>query len=172
MPKNKKIFAICFFALQLLIIAGLIVYSSLFAFFFEAFGKEYKMKAASYVYIVDGVCYFDLDVGYWYSEDKLYIIPDEQTGEYKLSDDYYSQDIAVDYINSRSRNHNVFPWEREYRLKNVSLEQSYYSFEEENTYITVKVFMGKCKVTAVECDGVPIEEYITLEDYLKTESLF
>ena len=71
MPKNKKIFAICFFAFQLLIIAGLIVYSALFTLFLVKYGKEYKMKAASYVYIVDGVCYFDLDVGYWYSEDEL-----------------------------------------------------------------------------------------------------
>lgn len=161
MPKNKKIFAICFFAFQLIIITGLISYSALFTFFLETFGKGYKMKADSFVYVMDGVCYFDLEQAHWYPDNnKLYIIPDEQTGEYKLSDNYYAPEVAVDYINIRSRNHNVFPWTREYRLKNVSLEQSYYSFEEENTYITVMVFMGKCKVTTVECDGMPIEEYI------------
>lgn len=172
MPKNKKIFAICFFALQLLIIAGLIVYSSLFNFFFEAFGKEYKIKAGPSVYVINDVCRFDLEPGYWYS-GKMYIVPDEQTGEYTFSGNYYAPMDAVDYFYCRDREDNAFPWTREYRLKNVSLEQSYYSFEEENTYITVKVFMGKCKVTAVECDGVPIEEYIkTQEDYFKTGSLF
>lgn len=172
MPKNKKIFAICFFALQLLIIVGLIVYSALFTFFFDAFGKEYKIKAGPTVYVNNGVCRFDVEPGYWYS-GKVYIVPDEQTGEYTFSNDYYAPLNSADYFYCRDFDDNAFPWTREYRLENMTSETSYYSFKEENTYITLKVFMGKCKVTAVECDGVSIEEYIkTQEEYLKSEGLF
>ena len=174
MPKNKKIFAICFFVFQFLIIAGLIVYNIFFSFFLETFGKEYKMKAGPSVHVTDGVCYFSLDSKHWYPDNnKLYIIPDEETGEYRVSNDYYAPKMAVDFIYSRGRDLDTFPWKREYKLKNTTSELTYYSFEEENTYITVKIFMGKCAVTAVECDGVPIEEYLTTqEEYLKTESLF
>lgn len=171
MPKNKKIFAICFFALQILIVAGFIVYSAVFTLFLEKYGKEYRMKADSSIYVTNGVCYFDLKSDFWYSNEKFYVVPDEQTGEYRISSDYYAPKVAVDYINSR--NLNSFPWEREYQLKNAPSEPTYYFFEQENTFVTVKIFKGKCKVTDVECDGIPIEEYLaTQEDYLKTESLF
>lgn len=160
MPENKKILAILFFVFQLLIIAGLIAYSAVFTFCFEKYGKEYKMKADSYVYVSDGVCCFDLIQNSWHTDGKLYIIPDEQTGEYRLSDEYWAPKVAKDFIYCRGRNDRDFPWKREYRLENVSLDQLYYSFVQENTYITVKVFKGKSEVTAVYCDGVPIEEYI------------
>lgn len=161
MPKNKKIFAISFFVLQLLIIAGLIAYSAFFSFLFEIFGKEYKFRAkpSVYVYASTGMCHFDLEQNYWYLDNKTYIVPDGQNGVYKLSDDYYAPLDAVDYIYCKDRD-GGFPWRREYRLENISLEQPYYSFEQENTYVTVKVFMGKSAVTAVYCDGIPIEEYI------------
>lgn len=166
MMKNKKILAISFFVFQLLIIAGLIAYSAVFTFCFEKYGKEYKMKVDSYVYVFDGVCYFDLNQNYWDTDGKLYIIPDEQTGEYRLSDEYWAPKVAKDFIYCRGRNGRDFPWKIEYKLKDVSLEQSYYSIRQENTYITVKVFHGKAEVTAVYCDGVSIEEYI------KTQSDF
>lgn len=168
MTRNKKIFAISFFVFQLLIVAGLIAYSAFFTFFIEKFGKEYTMKADSYVYVSDGVCHFNLGQGFWYNGGKLYIIPDEQTGEYRLSDEYWAPKVAKDIIYCKDRE-NDFPWEREYKLKDESLEQSYYSFEQENTYITVKVFMRKAEVTAVYCDGVPIEEYIKTQSDFENE---
>lgn len=172
MPKNKKIFAICFFALQLLIIAGLIAYSALFSFFFEIFGREYKIKAKPSMYVTNGVCYYDLDTGYWYT-GKVYIVPDEQTGEYTFSSNYYAPLDAVDYFYCRRSDTDSFPRTQKYQLKNSTSELTYYSFEQENTFVTVKAFNGKCEVTAVECDGIPIEEYLTIqEEYFKTESLF
>lgn len=165
MTKNKKIFAISFFVLQILIIAGLIAYSAFFTFFLETFGKEYKFKAGPSVYVSDGVCRFKLESEFWHTE-KVYIVPDEQDGVYKLSSDHYAPMDAENYIYYRACDSGSFPEKREYRLKNEPSEQIYYPFEVENIYITVKVFMGKAEVTAVYCDGVPIEEYV------KTQSVF
>lgn len=158
MMKNKKVFAVCLFVFQILIIAGLVIYSALFSFVLDKFGKEYKIDAEPHMYVSDGVCHFDVETMF-YAESKVYIVPSEKDGLYELSGDYYGSENAVNYIYSRNRD-DFFPATTEYRLKNAELFDWYYSFDEENAYVTVKVFMGKAAVTGVYCDGVPIEEYV------------
>lgn len=159
MTKNKKIFAICLFVFQILIIAGLVVYSALFSFVLDKFGKEYKIDAEPHMYVSDGVCHFDLDSDFWYADSKVYVVHDSKDGFYELSSYYDATKYAVDYIYCKNRDE-FFPETREYKLKNAELFDWYYSFDEENAYVTVKVFMGKAAVTGVYCDGVPIEEYV------------
>lgn len=158
MTKNKKIFAICLFVFQILIIAGLVVYSALFSSVLDRFGKEYKIAAGQHIYVSDGVCHFDVETMF-FAERKFYIVPSSKDGFYELSGDYYGSENAVNYIYSKNRD-DFFPKTREYKLKNSESLDSYYSFDEKDAYVTVKVFMGKAEVTGVYCDGVPIEEYV------------
>lgn len=160
MTKNKKIFAVCLLVFQILIIAGLVVYSALFSSVLDRFGKEYKIKAKQQMYVSDGVCHFDVYGSSWSSDGKIYIVPSYPKGIYMLDYDY--GDVpkdAVDYIYCKDREE-FFPETTEYKLKNAESLDSYYSFDEKDAYVTVKVFMGKAEVTGVYCDGVPIEEYV------------
>lgn len=159
MTKNKKIFAVCLFVFQILIIAGLVVYSALFSFVLDRFGKEYKIDVEPHMCVLDGVCYFDAYWSSWFSNGKAYIVPDLPDGVCSLRNDYYAPTDAVDYIYCKDRD-GFFPETREYKLKNAESLDSYYSFDEQDAYVTVKVFMGKAEVTGVYCDGVPIEEYV------------
>lgn len=159
MTKNKKIFAVCLFMFQILIIAGLVVYSALFSFVLDRFGKEYKIDVEPHMYVSDGVCYFGAYWSSWFSNGKAYIVPDLPDGVCSLRNDYYVPTGAVDYIYCKNRDE-FFPETTEYKLKNAESLDSYYSFDEKDAYVTVKVFMGKAEVTGVYCDGVPIEEYV------------
>lgn len=159
MTKNKKIFAIFLFVFQILIIAGLVVYSALFSSVLDRFGKEYKINVEPHISVSDGVCYFDAYWSTWSSDRKIYILPGYPEGFYMLETGYYVPKTAVDYIYCKDRDE-FFPETKEYRLKNAESLDSYYSFDEKNAYITVKVFMGKAEVTGVYCGGVPIEEYV------------
>lgn len=159
MKKNKKIFAVCLFVFQILIIAGLVVYSALFSFVLDRFGKEYKIDVEPRLSVSGGVCRFDLESGFWYADRKVYIVPDSQEGFYEISSYYDAPKTAVDYIYCKDRE-KFFPETREYELKNTESLDSYYSFDEKDAYVTVKVFMGKAEVTGVYCGGIPIEEYV------------